>query len=359
MSIFIAGRSIPQANLISQSCRQVLQFIDGGEHWLKWAMESHEHRYAFSDEGTMLDGVQQGLHGSRMTWLPRTGLQIGPVKLLSLGASDLGALRNMEFDDETRLSHIEAQRVLEKHRLLTNAELGASRAFLASIGAADAPLLQQLDFRESVALHQLAREVDMSAAGRDDLADAAGFALLHARRPIEFADYFRFYQRVSTGGGSREHRLARATRALQQVLPILFGFLDGPQLPQLPSPEQVREAIDASLAAHRQIGYARISLAAQQMAACFDDEPELLQDDSRLREAARWQLRDAQEFLNEHPVSRGRLGQDGASVQFAIDGSRAKALIQVEDNVITLQDYRRTRRYLGDEARVDYQKDAV
>jgi len=46
-------------------------------------------------------------------------------------------------------------------------------------------------------------------------------------------------------------------------------------------------------------------------------------------------------------------------VQFAIDGSRAKALIQVEDNVITLQDYRRTRRHLGDEARVDYQKDAV
>ncbi|MDH1660962.1 MULTISPECIES: hypothetical protein [Stenotrophomonas] len=359
MSVFIAGRSIPQANQISQPCRHVLQFIDGGEQWLKWAMESHEHRYAFSDEGTMLDGVQQGLHGSRMTWLPRLGLQVGPIKLLSLGASDLGALRNMEFDEETRLSHNEAQRVLDKHQLLTNTDLGASRAFLAAIGAAAAPLLQQLDFRESLALHQLAGEVGMPATGRDDLADAAHFALLHARRPIEFADYFRFYQRVSAGGGSREHRLAHATRALQQVLPILFGFLDGPQLPQLPSPEQVREAIDASLAANRQIGYARISLAAQQMAACFDNDPDLLQDDSRLREAVRWQLRDAQEFLNEHPVSRGRLGQDGASVQFPIDGSRAKAVVQVEDNVITLQDYRRTGGYLGDEGTLDYRADAV
>jgi hypothetical protein len=140
---------------------------------------------------------------------------------------------------------------------------------------------------------------------------------------------------------------------------MLFGFLDGPQLPQLPSPEQVREAIAASLAANRQIGYARISLAAQQMALCFDNEPDLLLDDHSLREAVQRQLRDAQDFLNEHPVSRGQLGQDGASVQFAIDGSRAQALIQVEDNVITLQDYRRSRRYLGDEAQVGYQADAV
>ncbi|WP_164118730.1 hypothetical protein [Stenotrophomonas maltophilia] len=359
MSVFIAGRSLPQANLLSKSCQRALQFIDGGEHWLRWAIESHEHRYAFSDEGTMLDGVQQGLHGSRMTWLPRLGVQIGPIKLLSLNTSDLEALHNIELGEDTRLSHSEAQGVLARHRLLTNSELGAIRPFLASISAADAPLLQQLDFRESVALHQLAGEVGMSSAGRDDLADAARFALLHARRPIEFADYFRFYQRVSAGGGSSEHRLNRATRALQQLLPMLFGFLDGPQLPQLPSPEQVREAIAASLAANRQIGYARISLAAQQMAACFDNDPDLLLDDHRLREAARWQLRDAQEFLSEHPVSRGQLGQDGASVQFAIDGSRAQALVQVEDNVITLQDYRRSRRYLGDEAQVGYQADAV
>lgn len=359
MSVFIAGRSIPQANLLSQSCRRVLQFIDGGEQWLKWAIESHEHRYAFSDEGTMLDGVQQGLHGSRMTWLPRIGLQIGPIKLLSLGSSDLDALRHIELGEETRLSHSEAQGVLARHRLLTNTELGASRAFLASIGAADAPLLQQLDFRESLALHQLAGEVGMSTSGRDDLADAASFALVHARRPIEFADYFRFYQRVSAGGGGSEQRLTRATRALQQVLPMLFGFLDGPQLSELPSPEQVREAIAASLAANRQIGYARISLAAQQMALCFDTDTDLLQDDNRLREAVRWQLRDAQQFLNEHPVARGQLGQDGASVLFAIDGSRAQALIQVEDNVITLQDYRRTHRYVGDEAQVGYQADAV
>lgn len=359
MSVFIAGRSIPQANLLSQSCRRVLQFIDGGEHWLRWAIESHEHRYAFSDEGTMLDGVQQGLHGSRLAWLPRIGLQIGPIKLLSLGTNDLDVLRHLEFGDETRLSHSEAQGVLARHRLLTNSELGACRPFLASIGAADAPLLQQLDFRESLALHQLAGEVGMSTAGGDDLADAARFALLHARRPIEFADYFRFYQRVRAGGGSSEQRLNRATRALQQLLPMLFGFLDGPQLPQLPSPEQVREAIAASLAANRQIGYARISLAAQQMALCFDNEPDLLLDDQRLREAARRQLGDAQDFLNEHPVSRGQLGQDGASVQFAIDGSRAQALIQVEDNVITLQDYHRSRRYLGDEAQVGYQTDAV
>lgn len=359
MSVFINGRSIPHRDQLSSQCRRALQFIDGGRDWLHWAFDSHEHLYAFSDEGAMLDGVQQGLHGSRMTWLPRIGLQIGPVKLLSLSSNDLDALHQVELGEGGHLASSEANGVLAKHRLLTNAELGAFRPFLASVGAADAPLLQQLDFRESLALHQLAVEQGASAADSGERAEAASFALLHARRPIEFADYFRFYQRMSTAGGSSEQRLKRATGVLQTLLPKLFGFLDGPQLSQLPSPAQVREAIAASLAANRQVGYARISLAAQQVALCFDNESGLPLEDDRLREAVRRQLRGAQAFLNDHPVSRGELGQDGASILFAIDGSREQARIQVEDNVITLQDYRRVRRYLDDEAQVGYPADAV
>ncbi|WP_142806018.1 hypothetical protein [Stenotrophomonas maltophilia] len=359
MSVFIDGRSIPHPGQLGSRTRRVLPFIDGGQYWLQWAIDSHEHRYGFSDEGMMLDGVQQGLHGSRMTWLPNAGVQVSPVKLLSLNNDELDALRQLEAGQPSNLLSHEVQGVLARHSLLSNQALGAYRAFLVAVGAGDAPLLQQLDFRESLALCQLASEQGGQGHASEMQAEAARFALLHARRPIEFADYFRFYQRSHPTGSSSELRLERATHALQTLLPMLFGYLDGPLLPHLPSPDQVRAAMAETLAANRQIGYARISLAAQQVAQFMSDGSGVPLDGERLREAARRQLRSAQEFLDSHPVSHGRLGQDGASVQFAIDGSKEQAVIQVEDNVISLLDYRRIRRFAEDEAEIGYQADAV
>ncbi|HEL2977220.1 TPA: hypothetical protein UMB92_000021 [Stenotrophomonas maltophilia] len=359
MSVFIDGRSIPHSGQLGARTRRVLSFIDGGPYWLQWAIDSHEHRYAFADEGMMLDGVQQGLHGSRMAWLPHAGLQVSPIKLLSLGNDELDALRQLETGQSSTPLVSEVQSVLARHNLLSNTELGAYRPFLAAVAAGDAPLLQQLDFRESLALCQLAAEQGGHAQATDVQVEAARFALMHARRPIEFADYYRFYQAVYPSGSSSELRIERATHALQTLLPMLFGFLDGPQLPNLPSPEQVRAAIAETLAASRQIGYARISLAAQQVALSANDGSGLQLDAERLRETARRQLRGAQAFLNDHPVSRGQLGQDGASILFAIDGSKEQARVQVEDNVITLQDYRRTRRFADDEAAFGFQADAV
>ncbi len=359
MSVFIDGRPVPHPGQFSSRTKRVLPFVDGGHYWLQWAIDSHEHRYAFADEGAMLEGVQQGLHGSRMAWLPHAGLQVSPVKLLSLHTDELEALRQLESSPPSNLLSNEVQSVLVRHGLLSNKELGAYRPFLAAVGAGDAPLLQQLDFRESLALYQLAQEQGGHNPPSEAQAEAARFALQHARRPIEFADYFRFYLRAYRPGGNSDLRLERATHALQTLLPMLFGYLDGPQLSHLPSPEQVRAAIAETLAANRHIGYARISLAAQQVAMFLGDGGGLQLDGERWREAARRQLRSAQAFLDNHPVSRGQLGQDGASVLFAIDGSKEQARIQVEDNVITLQDYRRTRRFAEDEAEIGYQADAV
>lgn len=359
MSVFIDGRSIPHPGQLGSRSKRVLPFIDGGQYWLQWAIDSHEHRYMFADEGMMLDGVQQGLHGSRMTWLPNAGLQVSPIKLLSLHNDELDALRQLEMGPSSSLLSNEVQSILVRHNLLGNKELGAYRPFLVAVGVGDAPLLQQLDFRESLALYQLAHEQGGHGQPTEVQGEAARFALLHARRPIEFADYFRFYLRAHPPGGSSELRIERATHALQTLLPMLFGYLDGPQLPALPSPDQVRAAVAETLAAKRQIGYARISLAAQQVALFLNEGSGMPMDGERLREAARRQLRSAQLFLDNHPVSHGQLGQDGASLLFAIDGSKEQARLQVEDNLITLQDYRRTRHYSDDEAEIGYQADTV
>lgn len=344
MSLFVAGRSIPHLGLLSSVCRQVLTLVDGGQPWLQWAIDAHEHRYHFADESMLLDGIQQGLHGSRLAWLPQTGLQVSPIKLLSLGGEDIDTLYRAEHGEHGSALADSVQRLLSRHSLVSNAALQSYRPFLAAVGGADAPLLQQLDFRESLALWQLAAEQGPQLPSGATRGEAADFALQHARRPIEFCDYYRFYLRTQHTAGTAEQRLERATHALQILLPMLFGALDGPQLPRLPAPEEVRQAIAETLEAGRPVGFARISLAAQQVAVALHGMP---LDHETIREAARRQMREAQAFLNEHPVHRGRLGQDGASVQFPIEASRQRALVQVEDNIITLAQY---NRLLGDDA---------
>lgn len=349
MSLFVAGRSILHPHQLSPLGQRVLSLLDGGVPWVQWAMASTTQRYAFGDEGSLLDGVQQGLHGARMAWLPQAGLQIGPVKLLSLGQEDIDTLCRIEAGEDDRPASLRFQDLLSRHALLTNTALQAYRPFLASIGVADAPLFQQLDFHESLALCQLSSEQGTAMASDAPSAEAAGFALANARRPIEFCDYYRFYRTAPHTADSAEQRRLDAMYTLQLLLPNLFEMLDGAQLTHLPAPEEVDLAINATLASGRTVGFARISLAAQQLSIGL---PPAHLGEQAVAEYARCRMRDVQALLGSHRVHSSRLGQDGASMHCLIEGADGHAVVQVEDNSISLARYSPTRRDDAGEATV-------
>lgn len=340
MSLFVAGRSILHPHQLSPLGQRVLSLLDGGVPWVQWAMASTTQRYAFGDEGSLLDGVQQGLHGARMAWLPQAGLQIGPVKLLSLGQEDIDTLCRIEAGENDRPASLCFHDLLSRHALLTNTALQAYRPFLASAGVADAPLFQQLDFRESLALHQLASEQTTAVASDGTSAEAAGFALAHARRPIEFCDYYRFYRMAPHTAGNAAERQRDASRTLHLLLPHLFEMLDGAQLTRLPAPAEVDQAINATLAGGRAVGFARLSLAAQQLVIGL---PPACWGDGAIAEYARCQMRNVQALLGSRRVRSSQLGQDGASMHCLIEGEHGHAVVQVEDNSITLARYEAPR----------------
>lgn len=353
MSIFISGRPLPSIAQLGRHSQHVLGFIDGGRAWLQWAIESRQNRYSFEDETSLLDAVQRGLHGCGMTWLPNVGLQVSPIKLLSLGFDDREVLRRQEQDEAHPAMAQQVQQVLARHRLLTATALASYRPFLAAIGVASAPLLQQLDFRDALRLHQLAAEQQGAGDAGESLAEAARFALQHACNPAEFVDYFRFYQHLHPTASSSERRLAYAGNALTAVLPVLFGCLEGIQLSRLPGPAEVSTAIETTLLAGRTMGYPRLSLAAQQMAALLGKDPDQAPDRERVGALALQHFRAAQAFVADHPVGHGQLGQDGASILFVVEASREQALVQVEDNVVNLLDYRRMLRFADSETVAD------
>lgn len=338
MSLYVADRSIPTAGVLSEGCQRVLHLVDGADAWLLWAIGTSEQRYQFADESQLLDGIQKGLHGAVLAWLPRAGLQVSPSKLLSLGANDLDALWRVEQGESGSELAEQVASVLARHALLTNAMLQSSRSFLSAIGAGDAPLLQQLDFRASVGLWHLAAEHGAAADGGDSgrPAEAAFFALQHARQPLEFCDYYRFYLHARHPDGTAGQRLANASHALHALRPLLFDALDGTQVDHLPSLQETQEVVYVMLAERRPIGFTRISLAVQQVAQALCDAP---LDERALRAASGHLLRDVQAALRKYRLQHGQLGQDGASLRFPIEAPGVHIVLQVEDNLITLAEY--------------------
>lgn len=343
MTISVAGRPIPQATSLSELCRLVLAFIDGGQEWLAWALATPTARYDFADETTLLAQVQQGLHASPLALLPTLTLLVSPVKLMTLGLADLRALAKAESGDTSAVVAAQKQRVLADHRLLTQADLATTAPWLASLGVDDVPLFQAMGLNERVALCELmCGPDDLDAAPADGMdQEAATFAARQARTPLEYVDYVRFYQALAAQPGAPaqtpQARADHATQTMQGLLPLFFGALDCPQVNDLPSPGEVAQTVSAWLTSGRRVGFSRLSEGLQQFVRHTAYCNETGDAAQRLVELY---VGSAQSFLAAARPRLSRMGQDGATCTYTLEAGNQQAELQLGANgVISLRSY--------------------
>jgi len=322
MTVTVSGRLIQQNADLSDLLRQTLSYVDGGPEWLAWAMPTPMARYDLPDETTLLSEVQQGLHASPMTLLPGLGLWVSPVKLMSLGASNLRALGQAEIGDTSVAVKQQTQRIMVEHQLVDWQQLGTATDFLHDLGVQAAPVFQALDFNDRLAL----REVASLPLGQDGDApaqlrlEAASFAVHQARTVPEFCDYYQVYlalaQKMNTSDGGAGERLALAQQALDTLLPLAFGAMDCPQLPaRLPSPKEVEQSLHNWLAKGRMLGFPSLSQAVLQIVTQTAFIKETGTDARRIFELY---LSTAQAFLGSRNAWDSQLGQDGTSLTFTL-----------------------------------------
>ncbi|GKS74814.1 hypothetical protein AVME950_07980 [Acidovorax sp. SUPP950] len=333
MSISVANRPIQNSSALSESGRLALAFVDGGLQWLDWAIASPGAHYHFPDETALLDGTQKGLHGSPMALLPRLGLAVSPVKLMTLGLSDLRTLALAEAGDASPAVVAQVQRVLQEHRLLTAADLRNAQAFLASLGVAGAPVFQCIDFMDWVALCELPGGSFGGPAPSQPLqSDAATFGVDQARTPREFADYYRVYLHLAAhlpelAQASAAQRSEVAQEALYALLPALLGALDGPTLSSVPMPAvEVHMAVRNWLAMGRRIGFSSLSEGVRCIVESGHYRGETGDAAARSVDAA---LQQAMAVLNANDLRSARLGQDGATMTVPAGSENAQIELQV------------------------------
>ncbi|MCE4554585.1 hypothetical protein [Pelomonas cellulosilytica] len=340
MTVTLAGKPLQQVASLSPEGRLSLAFVDGGPEWLAWAAQDVASRYDFADETTLLGQVQLGLHASRLALLPNLELMVSPVKLMTLGLTDLRTLARAETGDGSAATVAQVAGILSAHQLAARRDLAAGAAWLSELGLADAPIFQAPDLDDRLALWQLACMAPPTSDAAPALRqEAANFAAIQARTPLEFCDYFRTYLARTAGlaSASPQQRADAAAATLRVLLPLLFGTLDCPQLDGLPSPAQVEATISNWLARGKQVGFARLSQAVQQIV-----QHTHLQDDSvdAARKAIQLYLQSAQAFLSSNRPTQGRLGQDGATCTYTYGGGSLGAEVQVgPGGVVSLQDF--------------------
>ncbi|MFV5215546.1 hypothetical protein ACLIIZ_17625 [Azonexus caeni] len=333
MTVIVAGKLIQKSEQLSELARQTLTCIDGGSQCLAWAIPNPMVCYEVADETTLLAEVQQRLHASPMVLLPGLGLWVSPVKLMSLGSANLRTLVRAEAGDTSIAVVQQTDRIMAEHHLLNAQQLHSASGFLQDLGVADAPVFQALDFNDRVALHTLAA----AAMGQDGdnpaqlRQEAAVFGVQQARTVPEFCDYYQVYlahtRKMNALGGTAAARSQLCSQAVQTLLPLAFGAMECPQLPDhLPSPVEVEQCLRNWLARGHILGFSRLSQAVLQMVTQTTFRDESGMDARRMFDLY---LRTAQAFLAGNRLQLSRLGQDGASLTFTLQNETQQAVLHV------------------------------
>jgi hypothetical protein len=339
MTVSVANKLIDGPGGPSELGALVLGFIDGGTEWLKWAAGAASASYDFPDETAMLAQVQQKLHGSSATLLPTLGLMVSPVKLMTLNPTELRAMAQAEAGDAaTGINSI-----LSAHGLMTQSDLDAVPAFLASLGIGDAALFQCLGLNDMINLGGLTAPPQPGAGEPELQRDAARFALQQARTPEQFADYYRAYlalkAKLNAGESTPGQDEAQASAAVQTLQPSVLTALDGPRVDGLVPPSEVAAAVSAWLRQGRRIGFSRLSEGIRQI---IDNTTFTTETGAAAQQAVDLYLANAQSFLSANPATTGQISQDGRSRVFPVQsGNLFAELTQNPDGGITLRQFRR------------------
>ncbi len=339
MSLTIAGRVVSHRDSLTQLCHLTLSLIAGGVRWLDWTIDNPAVRHEFPDETELVVQVQQQLHASDLTLLPRLQLMISPIKLMTLGVADLRTMAKAETGNGDAVIDAMVSRVLASHGLVTRDALAAGGNFLVELGVASAPLFQAPDVSDSLAIHELIRTPQQQGESQPSLKkEAASFAVSQASTPREFCDYYLMYLDLAATlpDFPPEERRRRAQNVVETLSPLVLCVLDHPQLNGLAGPGEVMSAVREWHGRGKLVGFDGLSRAVQQVVrhSTFREET-----GAEARHIVRRYLDEAQTFLAASRRCAIRMGQD-ATCFFRVESDTEYAEMKLESSgVLSLREF--------------------
>jgi hypothetical protein len=324
----------------------IVDLIDGGSSWLSWAIGNTDARYKYADAGSLVTGLQLGLHGTDLALLRQLRLLLHPLKLIELQADELLLLAAAEQavlkPDDAALR--QATKILNnKHNLYCQADLQVGIDFLLQTGVRDQPVFSNLTLAGQLALFAMIDEASGESAFNPMLQkEAASFAVFRAQSVFEFVDYYKFYMATiddpahAAGGAAARSRKAESLH--QSIEPLLYGYLLCPSFPGVLAPEEVIAAVQKWSATGNVLGFSRLSQGITQIAQYADLQGAKGQATSALINQFSAQSRS---LFREELAGSVKLTQDGRERYYSYQGASGSVrLCHSSDGDLSLASFR-------------------
>ncbi len=321
----------------------ILDLIEGGSSWLKWAINNRSVNYHYTDKGSLLVGMQSGLHGVDLMLLRSLELQLHPFKLMELQPEDLNVVAAAANEPAPNSAmEIQTKKVLARYQLLSQSELKIGSDFLIELGVAARPVFQGVTLGDRIALFNLvdgaSTEISLNPMIQKE---AAEFAADHAQSPSEFVDYYQFYiasvDEIANKAKGAAARNRKAETLRESIEPLLYGSLFCPSVEGVPTPEQMNVIIQNWVAAGNDLGFSRLSLALAQVSQHANLQGATGEAASKLIEQ---HFEQAQLFLPQQPAKSVILTQDGLDRYYVYESSTALAQVCLSSlGNVTLETY--------------------
>ena len=325
--VSIGGRAVTGRAELPPEVASVVSMIRGAQRWLEWAAADPIDPYAFDDSASMVAGIQDGLHGSPWTLLPRLGVMVSPVRLLELAPDELSALASYEAESSAGVvSDRQVKKILSEHDLISQDELEVGLDFLDEMGLRSNSVFQSLSLADQIELFRLVDSAQTETKlDQKSQKEASAFAVRDAHQPMEFIDYYRFYMCAlerGVGGKSAAKRMSKAQELADGLSGRLYGQLKCPTVDHAPSLEELKALLGSWLPEHGSAAFPRLSAAVSEVFC----STEVIEPSGGATETAVDEfLSAAQSFLAYTPPSSSSVAQDGWSRRYLLSAESGEA----------------------------------
>ncbi|MGH1543131.1 MAG: hypothetical protein ACRBHB_22125 [Arenicella sp.] len=309
---------------LSTQTQLVLGFIPEGKRWLEESSSEKSSAYYFDSEADLLSAILDGLHNTKLLYLPLIALLVDPEKILLLGSNKLSQLSNAINDDDSESALL----ITQGNGLLDNKELKQhTDSFFKKSGLSSNALFQMMTLNDFIVLYSLTNDGDPAYSATNAIcAEAGAYAADIAQTPVECCHLYCFYlqivNKLSLQKVNASDRKNQVEEIYQALVPLADGMLVCPQISGGTGEEEINQAIQTWLDYGNQIGFSSLATALLQLSKNIALD-EL--DAATVTEQVEDYLTDIGVFLRDNSVGDPVLSQDGEKLTYSANNQGTQA----------------------------------
>jgi hypothetical protein len=264
MTVFINGAELEKIDQLSDNMQTIIQLIPDAVAWCDNSIDDSEHTLRFDTDEQFIEQLMPSLHSTNILYLKRLGLLVGCKKLLDLPNNDIRDLYylNNSKNEET-LDGPQLKLLINKHKLLDEAELITLNQFYERLGISQHTLIKTASLDDQVCLYDTLKYTNSIYKFDHTVSShAANWAFTKAINLAKFAHFYCLYITWYLGSNQIKSNQFSATsinNIIEKLTPVVLESLNCPIVTHVLDKKRLRHAVNQWVEVQKGLGFKDIS----------------------------------------------------------------------------------------------------